>query len=35
MLLGVDGRVFIGSNDKSCYAVDTANGKMVWNFTTR
>ncbi|HUT16956.1 MAG TPA: PQQ-binding-like beta-propeller repeat protein [Acidobacteriota bacterium] len=29
----VDGRVYVGSNDKNIYCLDALSGRLVWNFT--
>lgn len=30
----VDGRVYIGSQDKNVYSIDARNGRLLWKFTT-
>jgi outer membrane protein assembly factor BamB len=30
----VDGRVYVGSQDKNVYAIDARSGKLIWNFLT-
>jgi len=30
----VDGKVYIGSNDKNLYCIDAYTGEKIWNFTT-
>lgn len=30
----VDGRVYVGSNDRNLYCLDALTGNLIWNFTT-
>lgn len=30
----VDGRVYVGSQDKNMYSINARNGRLLWNFTT-
>jgi len=30
----VDGKVYVGSNDKNIYCLDALSGRLLWNFTT-
>jgi outer membrane protein assembly factor BamB len=30
----VDGRVYVGSQDKNIYTINARNGRLLWNFTT-